>query len=194
VIEHQLSATSRLLIADGFEPRRWPIANEARINHQIRAREVRIIGTDGSQLGVMPLHEALKMVETQGIDLVEVSPEAQPPVCRMMDYGKYRYQQRKKSQTTKKKQTFVAVKEVKMGSRTDPHDLIYKVRNIRKFIERGQRVKVSVFFRGREITHPELGREMLNRVVGQVQDVAKVDITPRLEGRSMALLLVPKHA
>jgi translation initiation factor IF-3 len=142
----------------------------------------------------MPLHEALKMVETQGIDLVEVSPEAQPPVCRMMDYGKYRYQQRKKSQGAKKKQTFVAVKEVKMGSRTDPHDLVYKVRNIRKFIERGQRVKVSVFFRGREITHPELGREMLNRVVGQVQDVAKVDITPRLEGRSMALLLVPKHA
>ena len=143
---------------------------------------------------MMPLHEALKMVETQGIDLVEVSPEAQPPVCRMMDYGKYRYQQRKKSQGAKKKQTFVAVKEVKMGSRTDPHDLIYKVRNIRKFIERGQRVKVSVFFRGREITHPELGREMLNKVVGQVQDVAKVDITPRLEGRSMALLLVPKHA
>ena len=143
---------------------------------------------------MMPLHEALKMVETQGIDLVEVSPEAQPPVCRMMDYGKYRYQQRKKSQGAKKKQTFVAVKEVKMGSRTDPHDLVYKVRNIRKFIERGQRVKVSVFFRGREITHPELGREMLNRVVGQVQDVAKVDITPRLEGRSMALLLVPKHA
>ena len=143
---------------------------------------------------MMPLHEALKMVETQGIDLVEVSPEAQPPVCRMMDYGKYRYQQRKKSQGAKKKQTFVAVKEVKMGSRTDPHDLIYKVRNIRKFIERGQRVKVSVFFRGREITHPELGREILNKVVGQVQDVAKVDITPRLEGRSMALLLVPKHA
>ena len=142
----------------------------------------------------MPLHEALKMVETQGIDLVEVAAEAQPPVCRMMDYGKYRYQQRKKSQGAKKKQTFVAVKEVKMGSRTDPHDLVYKVRNIRKFIERGQRVKVSVFFRGREITHPELGREMLNRVVGQVQDVAKVDITPRLEGRSMALLLVPKHA
>ena len=142
----------------------------------------------------MALHEALKMVETQGIDLVEVAPEAQPPVCRMMDYGKYRYQQRKKSQGAKKKQTFVAVKEVKMGSRTDPHDLVYKVRNIRKFIERGQRVKVSVFFRGREITHPELGRAMLNRVVGEVQDVAKVDITPRLEGRSMALLLVPKHA
>jgi len=143
-------------------------------------------------LGVMPLHEALKMVEVQELDLVEVAPEAQPPVCRMMDYGKFRYQQRKKSQGTKKKQTFVAVKEVKMGSRTDRHDLVYKVRNIRKFIERGQRVKVSVFFRGREITHPELGRQMLDGVMVQVQDIAKLDISPRLEGRSMAMLLTPK--
>ena len=153
-----------------------------------------MIGADGSQLGVMPLHEALKLVETQGIDLVEVAPEAQPPVCRMMDYGKFRYLQKKKSQGTKKKQTFVAIKEVKMGSRTDRHDLVYKVRHIRRFIERGQRVKVSVFFRGREITHPELGREMLNGVRGQVQDIAKVDISPRLEGRNMAMLLVPKQA
>ncbi len=143
-------------------------------------------------MGVMPLHEALKMVEVQELDLVEVAPEAQPPVCRMMDYGKFRYQQRKKSQGTKKKQTFVAVKEVKMGSRTDRHDLVYKVRNIRKFIERGQRVKVSVFFRGREITHPELGRQMLDGVMVQVQDIAKLDISPRLEGRSMAMLLTPK--
>ncbi|TAJ97796.1 translation initiation factor IF-3, partial [bacterium] len=98
----------------------------------------------------------------------------------------------KKSQGTKKKQTFVAVKEVKMGSRTDRHDLVYKVRNIRKFIERGQRVKVSVFFRGREITHPELGRQMLDGVMVQVQDIAKLDISPRLEGRSMSMLLTPK--
>jgi len=143
-------------------------------------------------LGVMPLHEALRLVEGQGLDLVEVAPEAQPPVCRMMDYGKFRYLQKKKSHGTKKKQTFVTVKEVKMGSRTDRHDLIYKVRNIRRFIERGQRVKVSVFFRGREITHPELGRDMLNGVLGQVQDIAKVDIAPKLEGRSMAMLLTPK--
>lgn len=143
-------------------------------------------------MGIMPLHEALKVVEGLGIDLVEVAPEAQPPVCRMMDYGKYRYQQRKKSQGTKKKQTFVTVKEVKMGSRTDRHDLTFKVRHIRRFIERGQRVKVSVFFRGREITHPELGQQMLGVVLGQVQDIAKLDISPRLEGRSMAMLLVPK--
>ncbi len=142
-------------------------------------------------MGVMPLHEALKQVEALGLDLVEVAPEAQPPVCRMMDYGKFRYLQKKKGQGSKK-QTFVAVKEVKMGSRTDPHDLLYKIRNIRRFIERGQRVKVSVFFRGREITHPELGKQMLDGVLDQVQDVAKLDIAPRLEGRNMAMLLTPK--
>ena len=140
----------------------------------------------------MPLHEALKLAESQGLDLVEVAPEAQPPVCRVLDYGKFRYLQKKKSHGTKKKQTFVAVKEVKMGSRTDRHDLVYKVRNIRRFIERGQRVKVSVFFRGREITHPEFGRQMLEGVLGQVQDIAKLDISPRLEGRNMAMLLTPK--
>lgn len=140
----------------------------------------------------MPLHEALKLVDAQGLDLVEVAPEAQPPVCRIMDYGKFRYLQKKKSAGTKKKQTFVEIKEVKMGSRTDKHDLIYKVRNIRRFIERGQRVKVSVFFRGREITHPELGKQMLVGVLDQVLDIAKCDIQPRLEGRSMAMLLTPK--
>lgn len=140
----------------------------------------------------MPLHEALKVAENQGIDLVEVAPEAQPPVCRIMDYGKFRYEQKKKSHGAKKKQTFVSIKEVKMGSRTDSHDLAYKVRNIRRFIERGQRVKVSVFFRGREITHPELGRHMLEGVFGQLQDIAKLDVSPRLEGRNMAMLLTPK--
>jgi len=151
-----------------------------------------VIGVDGSQLAVMSLYEALKAVESLGVDLVEVAPEANPPVCRMMDYGKFRYEQKKKSQGGKK--TVVStIKEVKMGSRTDRHDLVYKVKNIRRFIERGQRVKVSVFFRGREITHPELGRDMLNSVVGQVQDIAKLDIAPRLEGRNMTMLLVPKQ-
>lgn len=132
------------------------------------------------------------MADGQGLDLVEVAAAAQPPVCRIMDYGKFRYLQRKKAQGAKKKQTFVAVKEVKMGSRTDPHDLAYKVRNIRRFIERGQRVKVSVFFRGREITHPRLGQQMLEGVLGRVQDIAKLDIAPKLEGRNMAMLLTPK--
>jgi translation initiation factor IF-3 len=139
----------------------------------------------------MALYEALKLVEAQGLDLVEVAPDAQPPVCRMMDYGKFRYEQKKKSHGSKKSPV-VDIKEVKMGSRTDPHDVAHKVRNIRQFIERGQRVKVSVFFRGREITHPELGKQMLRGVVDQVQDIAKLDIEPRLEGRNMAMLLTPK--
>jgi translation initiation factor IF-3 len=139
----------------------------------------------------MPLYEALKLVETQELDLVEVAPDAQPPVCRIMDYGKFRYEQKKKTHGPKK-HSVIDVKEVKMGSRTDRHDVEHKVRNIRLFIERGQRVKVSVFFRGREITHPELGRQMLRGVVDQIQDIAKVDIEPRLEGRSMAMLLAPK--
>mgnify|MGYP002813489602 FL=1 len=136
------------------------------------------------------MHEALKQVEALDLDLVEVAPDAQPPVCRMMDYGKFRYEQKKKQQGPKK--TVVEIKEVKMGSRTDAHDIEHKVKNIRKFIDEGQRVKVSVFFRGREITHPELGRHLLTGVVELVQDVAKVDIQPRLEGRSMAMLLTPK--
>ena len=176
---------------DQNKQRRCPIAREARINHQIRAREVRVIGPKGEQLGVMPLHEALKQVDALELDLVEVAAEAQPPVCRMMDYGKFRYEQKKKTQSGKKS-SVVEIKEVKMGSRTDPHDVVHKVRNIRQFIEKGQRVKVSVFFRGREITHPELGRQMLKGVVVQVQDIAKVDIEPRLEGRNMAMLLTPK--
>ena len=151
---------------------------------------MRVIGSKGEQLGVMPLHEALKQVEALDLDFVEVAADAQPPVCRMMDYGKFRYEQKKKQQGPKK--TVVEIKEVKMGSRTDAHDVEHKVKNIRKFIDEGQRVKVSVFFRGREITHPELGRHMLKGVVELVQDVAKVDIQPRLEGRNMAMLLTPK--
>ncbi|MEE9186151.1 MAG: translation initiation factor IF-3 [Candidatus Binatia bacterium] len=165
---------------------------QARINHQIRTNEVRVIGPEGDQLGVMSLREALSLVEKQDLDLVEVAPEAQPPVCRIMDYGKYRYLEKKKAHGAKKKQSFVTIKEVKVRARTDTHDLVYKVRNIRRFIERGQRVRVSVFFRGREITHPELGKQMLNGVLMQVQDIAKPDISPRMEGRSMAMLLTPK--
>ena len=140
----------------------------------------------------MSLREALQIVESQTLDLVEVAPDAKPPVCRVMDYGKYRYQQKKKTQGAKKKSTVVIIKEVKMGAKTDPHDLLYKVKNIRRFIGKGQRVKVSIFFRGREITHPELGRQMLSGVVSQVEDIAKIDISPRMEGRRMAMLLTPK--
>lgn len=151
-----------------------------------------MIGPEGNQLGVMPVAEALRIAEGQGLDLVEVAPDAQPPVCRILDYGKYRYLQKKKAHGAKRKQASMTIKEVKLRSRTDPHDLAYRVENMRGFLARGQRVKVSVFFRGREITHPELGREMLQRVLARVQDIAKLDVPPRLEGRSMSMLITPK--
>ena len=140
----------------------------------------------------MSLREALHIVESQTLDLVEVAPDAKPPVCRVMDYGKYRYQQKKKTQGAKKKSTVVIIKEVKMGAKTDPHDLLYKVKNIRRFIGKGQRVKVSIFFRGREITHPELGRQMLSGVVSQVEDIAKIDISPPHGGKANGHASYPK--
>lgn len=163
-----------------------------RINQQIRAREVRVIDTDGKQIGILPLSEALRLAENKQLDLVEVSPTAVPPVCRIMDYGKFRYQQKKKVQESRKHQTQVLVKEVKLGSRTGEHDIEVKANHIRRFLEKKQRVKVSVFFRGREITHPELGREMLGKIYEKVQDIGAMEGQARLEGRNMSILVVPK--
>ncbi|MSQ47253.1 MAG: translation initiation factor IF-3 [Deltaproteobacteria bacterium] len=170
------------------------MAKEAgvRINQQIRSREVRVIDTDGSQVGVIPLVEALKLADSKELDLVEVSPTAAPPVCRVMDYGKFRYLQKKKVQESRKNQTQVLVKEVKLGSRTSEHDLDFKVNHIRRFLEKKQRVKVSVLFRGREITHPEIGREMLDKVFEHIQDIGILEGQARLEGRNMAILVVPR--
>ncbi len=162
-----------------------------RINQQIRAREIRLIDVDGTQT-VMPVSRALEIAVQRGLDLVEVAAAAVPPVCRIMDYGKFRYTQRKKAAESKKKATRVQVKEVKLGSRTDDHDVDFKVEHIRRFLGEGMRVKVSVFFRGREITHPEKGREMLDQVMKMVEDVATQEIKPRLEGRSMSMMVVPK--
>jgi translation initiation factor IF-3 len=162
------------------------------VNNQIRAREVRVIGADGSQLGVMTPGDALRIAQQGEFDLVEVAPTANPPVCRIMDYGKYRYTQKKKAQESRKKSAAVILKEVKVGSQTSVHDVEFKVGHIRGFLGEGHRVKVSVFFRGRAITHPELGRAMLDKIAEKVADIASVEQTPRLEGRSMAMMLVAK--
>ena len=162
-----------------------------RINQQIRAREVRLIDVDGTQ-NVVPLARALEIANQRSLDLVEVAATAVPPVCRIMDYGKYRYMQRKKAAESRKKATRVVVKEVKLGSQTDDHDVAFKVNHIRRFIEDGMRVKVSVFFRGRAITHPEKGKEMLDLVMSKIDDVATQEIRPRLEGRNMSMMVVPK--
>ena len=152
---------------------------------------MRLIDVDGVQ-SVVPLHKALETATQRDLDLVEVAPTATPPVCRIMDYGKFRYAQRKKQSESKKKSTRVQVKEVKLGSKTGEHDVDFKVGHIRRFLEEGMRVKVSVFFRGREITHPEKGREMLAHVMDKLQDVANLESSPRLEGRSMSMMVTPR--
>ncbi|HEV3114111.1 MAG TPA: translation initiation factor IF-3 [Candidatus Binataceae bacterium] len=178
-----------------FIPRnyRLPPVREpsVRVNELIRSPEVRVIDADGHQAGIMSAREALALAQSRGLDLVEVASAAQPPVCRVMDFDKYRYTQKKKSHT-KKSSGGSSIKEVKMGARTDKHDLEFKVRHIRRFVEEGQRVKVSVFFRGREITHPEMGTKMLEAVMGQVQDIAQAEGTARMEGRNMSVLLTPR--
>jgi translation initiation factor IF-3 len=153
---------------------------------------VRVIDADGAQLGVMAPEEALRVAQQRELDLVEVAPTASPPVCRIMDYGKYRYTQKKKAQESRKKSAAVVLKEVKVGSQTSNHDVDFKVGHIRSFLGEGHRVKVSVFFRGRSITHPELGRAMLDRIAEKVSDVASVEQPPRMEGRSMSMMLIAK--
>jgi translation initiation factor IF-3 len=162
------------------------------VNGQIRAREVRVIGADGAQLGVMPTTDALRLAQQKDLDLVEVAAAATPPVCRIMDYGKFRYTQKKKAQESRKKSAATVLKEVKVGSQTSVHDVDFKVGHIRSFLSEGHRVKVSVFFRGRSITHPELGKAMLDKIADKVSDVAVIEQQARLEGRSMSMMLVAK--
>jgi translation initiation factor IF-3 len=140
----------------------------------------------------MHLAEALRIAEEKEFDLVEISPTATPPVCRIMDYGKFRYLQKKKVQESRKNQTQVLVKEVKLGSRTSDHDIDFKVNNILRFLDKKHRVKVSVFFRGREITHPEVGRAILDKVYNKIEEAGTMESQPRLEGRNMAMLIVPR--
>jgi translation initiation factor IF-3 len=166
-------------------------ATKARKNRQIRAREIRVIGEDGSQIGIMSVDEALIIAEERGLDLVEVAPNAKPPVCKVMDYGKYLYEEKKKAQEAKKRQTQIQVKEVKFRPHTDDHDIETKVRHIRRFLDDGDRCKVTVFFRGREMAHKDLGEDILQRIVEMTADVAKVEQASRVEGRTMFLVLAP---
>ena len=162
------------------------------MNNLIRATEVRVIDADGKQAGIMNVRDAIRLAETRGLDLVEVASAAQPPVCRITDFDKYRYAQKKKTHDAKRHATASAIKEVKMGALTEKHDVEFKVKHIRRFVEEGQRVKLSVSFRGRQITHPELGRALIDQVVEQVRDVAQPDGHTRMEGRNMSVLLTPR--
>jgi len=157
----------------------------------IRAREVRLIDANGDQLGVKTRDEALEIAKTRNLDLVLVAPGAKPPVCRIMDYGKYRYEQQKKEKEARKKQRVINVKEVRFSPAIGDHDFNTKLRNARRFLEKGDKVKASVRFRGRAITHKDLGRDVLERLADEVNDIATVESKARMEGRQMFMVLAP---
>jgi translation initiation factor IF-3 len=169
------------------------VEKRVRVNRQIRISPVRVIGADGQQLGIMPVEEALAAAEAQGLDLVEVAPTARPPVVRIMDYGKYKYEQARKAREARKKQHQIQVKEVKFRPGIEPHDFEFKVRHARRFLMEGNKVKATMMFRGRQVAHPEFGREVLNRVAEALADVGRVESEPTMEARTMTMVLAPKR-
>ncbi len=160
----------------------------------IRVPEVRVIGQEGAQLGIILTSDALQMAEEQGLDLVEVAPNEKPPVCRIMDYGKYKYQQSKRLQQAKKKQKVILVKEIKLRPKTEEHDYHFKSQHVRRFLQDGHKAKVTIVFRGREMAHTELGRRILDRMAGELEDVSTIEQTPKQEGRSLAMVLSPRSS
>lgn len=165
---------------------------DLRINDEIRAREVRLVGDEGEQLGIVALRDALAMAQERRVDLVEVSPTARPPVCRLMDYGKFKYEQAKRDRESRKKQKVVSVKELKMRPTIEDHDFDVKVRSAQKFLAEGDKVKCTMIFRGREIVHANIGQETLKKLAAAVAEVSVVERPPRVEGRAMIMILAPK--
>lgn len=168
------------------------ISNESRINEEIRAREIRVIDEKGEQLGVMTVSEGVRIASEKGLDLVEVAPNAKPVVCRIMNYGKHRYDQQKRDKAAKKKQRVINLKEVRMSPKIDDHDFNVKLRQAEKFLKAGDKVKVSVRFRGREIVHTDIAKQKLIELANHVKDLGDPERVPKLEGRNMIMVLVPK--
>lgn len=174
---------------DRFNKRNEDIA---RVNRQIRAPQVRVINEEGEMLGVMTVPDAIRKAEEAGLDLVEVSPNANPPVCKIIDFGKYKYEVQKKKNEAKKKQKVVTIKEIKLRPNIDPHDLGIKSKQMKGFIEDGDKVKVTLRFRGREMSHIELGRALMDKVRDSFGDTARVELAARMEGRQMIMILAPQ--
>ena len=168
------------------------ISRDVRINREIRAKEIRVIDSEGKQLGILPLVEALRAAANADLDLVEVSPKSEPPVCRIMDFGKFKYQQSKKAHDAKKKQAVVHLKEVKLRSKTEEHDLEFKLRHIERFLKEGNKTKVTIIFRGREITHSDLGKQMMGRIAEKAKEWGKIEQPAKFEGRNYVMILAPQ--
>ena len=176
-----------------YKQREYAIKVEKiRVNDQIRASEIRLIGADNEQVGIVSLAKGLELAEEEGFDLVEVAPEATPPVCKLLDYGKYKYELSKKEKEGKKKQHVIVVKEIRMRPRTEDHDFEFKIRHARKFLEQKNKVKFTVQFRGRELAYKEFGDQLLDRVVESLEDIAKIEAEKKFEGRSLTMTMVLK--
>ncbi len=169
------------------------ISRTVRVNERIRIKEVRVISPEGAQLGILPIQEALETAQKLALDLVEVAPEAKPPVCRIMNYGKYRYEQSKKTREAKKKQTVIQIKEIKLRPKTEDHDFQFKSRHAERFLKEGNKTKVTMMFRGREMVHIDRGKVLLDRFAEALVEVAVIEQRPRQEGRNMVMILTPKH-
>jgi translation initiation factor IF-3 len=176
----------------GNQQTRNPAQDGPRINERIKAAEVRLISDTGEQVGVLPIREALLKAEELGLDLVEVSPDAKPPVCRLIDYGKFKYQQSKKAQEAKKKQVVIEVKEINLTPNTDKHDIETKQNHIKRWIAEKARVRVGVKFRGREMSHIDLGYKALQELMSGIEDIVVQESVPRMEGRRLVVTLLPK--
>ncbi|MDA0782862.1 MAG: translation initiation factor IF-3 [Rickettsiales bacterium] len=161
-------------------------------NEQIDAKEVRVIDDNGEMLGIMPIDKAIKTAKDKGLDLVEISPNAEPPVCKFLDFGRYKFEQQRKKNDGKKKQKKVQLKEIKVRPTIDTHDYEVKMRSLKKFINAGDKVKISLRFRGREITHNELGMDLMKRIIEDSSEIAKVELEPRMDGRQILMILLPK--
>lgn len=166
--------------------------DRVRTNERIRVREIRVIDETGAQLGIMPPPQALALARGKGLDLVEISPTAVPPVCRIMDFGKYQYEQQKRTRAARKHQKVIEVKEIKFRPKVDEHDYQFKKKHIERFLEDGDKVKATIFFRGREMAHPEIGRRILERLSTELAEVAIMEAFPQKEGNQMHTILAPK--
>lgn len=168
------------------------ISKDFRINEEIRVREIRVVDAEGNQLGILPTREALRIAEERQMDLVEIAPQAKPPVCKIMDFGKYKYEQSKKEKEARKKQKIISVKEVKLRPNIEDHDFDVKVKNAARFLKDGDKVKATIIFRGREIMHTKLGQQLLEKFLEQLKEMANVERQPKLEGKNMIMILAPK--
>ncbi len=164
------------------------------INEEIRDREVRVVDQNGEQLGVMPIRDALNLADERQLDLVKIAPQARPPVCKLMDYGKYRFEQSKKEREFRKNQKVITVKEVRLSATIEDHDVDVKYRNAVKFLKDGNKVKVTIRFRGRQITHSEIGRQIMNEFAERIKEYGTVDKAPQIEGRNMSMFISPRNA